>query len=160
MGVITKNVMDSANYKHIANDRDNRKRLPTCIKSIDSDETRLLKVKEIVEDAISRLKKNPRLAIPYGINEDNKGVNVRSQFLIPAFEDKNKAIPFGALVARCKVSEAETKMKSTIGRPHDIAEFSSCSYDFPTLLTLEMALKDSLAYVNFDKDLWCNIKIK
>ena len=155
---ITKNVIDSANYKHIANDNDNITRLPACIKSIDDDEARLLKVKDIVEDAIFRLKKNPRLAIPYGINKDNKEFNVRSQFLIPAFEDQNATRPFGALVARCTVSESETKMKSAIGCPHNIAEFSSCSYDFPTLLTLEMALKNSLAYVNLDKNIWCNVR--
>ena len=154
---ITKTVEDSANFKHIANDYDNKKRLPKDIKSITDDDNRLLIVKEIVRDALDRLKRNPRLAIPCGINNGNKENNVRSQFLIPVYENKLKSRPFGALVARCKVITDEANSKAKSLEPN-LAEFSSCFYEFPTLLTLEMAVEDSLAYVNFDKNVWCNIQ--
>lgn len=117
-----------------------------------------LKLDQIFEDALKRLKRDSSLAIPVGLNNSNKVYekNVKGSFLIPLYKTPNEDKPFGAMVAMCIVKTNESKAKRQEGTTEESADYDSCMYRLDTFYTLDMALEDTLAYVHLKKEIWCN----
>lgn len=117
-----------------------------------------LKLDPIFEDALKRLKRDSSLAIPVGLNNSNKvyGDNVKGSFLIPLYKTPDEDKPFGAMVAMCIVKTNESKAKRQEGTTEELADYDSCMYRLDTFYDLDMALKDTLAYVHLKKEIWCN----
>ena len=116
-----------------------------------------LKFDSIFEDALERLKKDPSLAIPVGLNDDNKGFgdNVKGSFLIPCYKTPDDDKPFGAIVAMCIVKKDESRGKQPL-LSEGLADYDSCIYRLDTFYDLDIALRDTLAYVHLKKEIWCN----
>lgn len=117
-----------------------------------------LKLNAFFEDALKRLKRDSSLAIPVGLNNSNKvyGDNVKGSFLIPLYKTPDEDKPFGAMVAMCIVKTNESKAKRQEGTTEESADYDSCIYRLDTFYDLDMALRDTLAYVHLKKEIWCN----
>lgn len=117
-----------------------------------------LKLNAFFEDALKRLKRDSSLAIPVGLNNSNKvyGDNVKGSFLIPLYKTPDEDKPLGAMVAMCIVKTNESKAKRQEGTTEESADYDSCMYRLDTFYDLDMALRDTLAYVHLKKEIWCN----
>lgn len=136
------------------------------------------KLKNVLKDAEIRIKRNPRLAIPYGLNlklqdmeNTNKRIRVKGQFAIPLYETCDDTTPFGGLTVTTQISgprvdyllNKKNRVAEQSGQTEedriisDAIEFSVCTYIFKTILTKEQILLNVLPYVNCDINyLWCN----
>ena len=134
--------------------------------------------KNVLKDAEIRIKRNPRLAIPYGLNLKSQNIEnakneiiVKGQFAIPLYKTCDDTRPFGGLTVSTRISVPKTncyvnKKNRENGNGNNTEEdriirnaieFSVCTYIFKTILTNNEILMDVLPYVNCDISyLWCN----
>lgn len=176
------NIMDQASkiIKHILNDHPDR--LLRSYSRYDR-EIQELKLKACIGDAERRIRRNPRLAIPYGLNTSKrdvtmkKGFEYRGQFAIPIYESSNDNMPSAGITVStqinpCNVNRLFNKTNKAAKYEKKVnhlcesednrvirnaIEFSQCTYEFNTILKLDSILENVLPYVNCDIEyLWCN----
>ena len=129
-----------------------------------------LRMEKVIHQAIERVKRNPRLAIPYGLNDTNKtalkDMLSLGQFVIPLY---NEGEAFLGLTLRCKINQSKVKETTNriiekdkkgkkIGRPEteEIVSFRECTYSADTILPLPIVRMNVLPYVDCDvSNLWC-----
>ncbi len=130
------------------------------------------RMEDVIHDAIERVKRNPRLAIPYGLNDTNrtarKDMLSLGQFVIPLYNEEGEV--FLGLTLRCKVSQTSvkettiliTKFKEKKTKKiekqviEEIVSFRECTYSADTILPLPIVRMNVLPYVDCDvSNLWC-----
>jgi len=133
-----------------------------------------LKMEKVIKEAVERVKRNPRLAIPYGLNNTNKESDTRDtlslgQFVIPLYYEGKVVL---GLTLRCKISNTRVKQmikiianslekekktrKGGLDEYYEILKFRYCTYSVDTILPLPIVRMNVLPYVDCDvSNLWC-----
>ena len=128
------------------------------------------KMNNIIKDSYERIKRNPRLAIPFPINKSGKdGI---AQFVIPLYKKVLDYKPFAGLTIMCMIKlEGVNKLKEVaekrspellrdihlLDQLYSIIKFQNCYYSAATILPLPIVRMNVLPYVNCDISyLWCN----
>ena len=135
-----------------------------------------LRMEKVIHQAIERVKRNPRLAIPYGLNDTNKetpenenDILSLGQFVIPLYNEGEVVL---GLTLRCKVNNTNVKQMLKIitnslekGKKsrtrgmeeyYEILKFRYCTYSADTILPLPIVRMNVLPYVDCDvSNLWC-----
>lgn len=128
------------------------------------------KMKDIIIDSFERIKRNPRLAIPFPMNKSGKdGI---AQFVIPLYKKVSDCKPFAGLTIMCMIkTEGKNKLielakkrnpellrdGNLLKQLHSITKFQNCYYRAATIFPLPIVRMNVLPYVNCDISyLWCN----